>query len=200
MTALALTRPERLASLKPFAATLATLRDVEITSPATETQVREVLARVDRVMKEIEKQRKAEKDPILKAGKELDREYAEALSPIEIASGILRARLGAWLRHLEEKRQEALRLASEASQALDHETANAAIVEVAAAAPAVVAGQYDRHTWSIESIDETILAREYMSPDPVKIRAAIKEADSHGIAPAIVGVVFRREIKTTVRS
>ena len=83
--------------------------------------------------------------------------------------------------------------------ALAHVEANAAIVKVAEAAPAIVAKQFDRYTWAVQHVDESRIPREYMSADARKIQAEIKRADAHGIEPVIEGVTFRREIATTVR-
>ena len=198
-SALTLPRAQRLASIRPVTEAIGAILDVDIDSTETETMAREILATANAVLKAVEDQRVEEKAPLLAATKELDAEYKAAVEPLKRVEGTLRARLEGWLLLLEERRKAALREAQAASLALAHVEANAAIVKVAEAAPAIVAKQFDRYTWAVQHVDESRIPREYMSADARKIQAEIKRADAHGIEPVIEGVTFRREIATTVR-
>jgi hypothetical protein len=192
-------RAQRLASIRPVTESIGAILDVDIDSTEAETTVRELLATANAVLKAVEDQRVEEKAPLLASTKALDAEYKAAVEPLKRVEGVLRARLEGRLLLLEEQRKAALREAQAASLALQHVEANAAIVKVADAAPAIVTKQYDRYTWAVQHVDESRIPREYMSADARKIQAEIKRADAHGIEPVIEGVTFRREIATTVR-
>jgi seryl-tRNA synthetase len=199
VSALTLPRAQRLASIRPVTEAIGAILDVDIDSTETETMAREILAQANAVLKAVEDQRVEETAPLLAATKELDAEYKAAVEPLKRVEATLRARLEGWLLLLEERRKAALREAQAASLALAHVEANAAIVKVSEAAPAVVAKQFDRYTWAVQHVDESRIPRQYMSADARKIQAEIKRADAHGIEPVIEGVTFRREIATTVR-
>jgi len=195
-------RPE-LARVEAYLAQVAILSitDVEITDAESEALTRELMQTIASLNSKLDSERKSEKEPYLRGGKAIDSDYGAVRDRLDNVSGTLRARLSAYLLGLEAVRVEHLRLAANATAALDHAGANAAIVAVEAAQPTgLVKGVTDRYTYSIEGYsDLAAIPLAFMAPDVVKINMVIRDAMRAGIAPVIPGVVFRREIKQTVR-
>lgn len=174
--------------------------ETEITAE-TAPKIRDVIAMAGDIEKKIETRRKAEKQPHLDAGKQIDATHATLAEPITKARDFLKKRLAKYLTALEEQRrkeaEEARRAAEEARRAAEkaaekgpdpfaafdaQEAEQVAVQAVkAASAPVNVAGIEStraaglRSYWLIDVTDGEALVKHFAS-SPALIEEARKIA------------------------
>lgn len=184
-----------LALAESTSARLVTVIDVlPLDTLADETRAADLLRVIATVIADAETERKARKAPHLAAGREVDELFKAPLEKLRALDGKLRGRLAEKAREREEARRAAVLAATTAPNAQE---ANAAL----AAVPEDVRhqGVSERHTWAVESVDLRAVPVEYLAIDMPRVRAEIAEATRAGRAPAVQGIVFRREASVVVR-
>lgn len=166
-------------------------------------KVRDLIAEAGEIEKKVEARRKAEKQPHLDAGKQIDAAHATLVEPITKARDFLKKRLAKYLQALEDKRRaeaaEAARKAEEARKAaeaaaaksrapdpfaaFDAQEAQEQAVEAAraASAPVNIAGHEAtraaglRSYWLVEVTDGEALVKHFAA-SPALIEEARKLA------------------------
>jgi len=183
-------------------------RQVQITDDATYKQAGEVLLQI----KDLRRQVDEAFDPIISKAHEAHREALgqkkRAEAPLVEAEGIMKPRIAAYINEINRKRaEEEARLREEArkaeeekrlQEAINAEAAGqtekaeeilAAPVSIARVRPITeapkVAGVSIQKRWSYRIVDETKIPREYLSPDPAKINAVVREFKGETVIPGV---------------
>ena len=203
MTALAL-RPASLAALasaRGLSETLADVQSVRLVSPEAETKASGLLRLIETASRDLERERKAEKEPHLRAGQDVDAAFRAVSGPLERVAASLRAELARCERARDDARRKALAEASAAARAGDAEKANEAILLAndPVFQPVALEGVAASYSWEIESIDPEKLSREFLMPDVKAIEAYAKAAAARGSDPVLEGVTFTRKVSHVVR-
>lgn len=203
MTALAL-RPASLAvlaSARGLSETLAEVQSVRLVSPEAETKASGLLRLIETASRDLERERKAEKEPHLRAGQDVDAAFRAVSGPLERVAAALRSELARCERARDDARRKALADASAHARAGEAEKANEAILLAndPVFAPVALEGVVASYSWEIENIDPAKLSREFLMPDVKAIEAYAKAAAARGSDPVLEGVSFVRKVSHVVR-
>lgn len=171
-------------------------------TPEREAKAAELLRVLETVDREADEERKARKEPHLRAGQAVDQAYKAARAPLQDLIATIRRRLSEAAQARERRRVEALQAVQVAVQASNPEAANSAALaarEAEAAAP-TTPGVAERWTWELATCVIKAVPEEFLALDMVKVREAIRAADRAGAEPRIPGLTFTRVAQHTVRS
>lgn len=189
--------------------------DVPITSDEQDAKIADFVAKqVMALIDECGDLHKKEKAPYFEAGKIVDRVFLDRKKGLEDLKAICARRSTAWKRAKEEieikKRQEEARVAAEiAAKQPQSQSAQEAAKEAAQAA-AVPAAEITRtrgahggtsslrKKWTFEIVDAKKVPKQYLSPDPAKIKAAIALADDPATLE-IAGIKIFEDASTSFR-
>lgn len=144
--------------------------------------------------KALEELRKSLTKPILESKANVDNRFKPVLGALEALEKLLKDKIAGYTLAQQKARVEVMQASAALYQAGG--TPTAIIPE-----PAQAKGITVRELWDFEVVDENALPREYMTPDPKKIRKAIWYADTPKTPPRpIPGVRFFLKSSVTVRS
>lgn len=173
-----------------------------ITTPEDAAAWSEQASTVKGVLRQVEAARKGEKDPITKAGKDVEAFFAKLAAPLEALSTAL---VGGINRYQQAQLAEQRRKQAEAAER--ERKVAAALEEPAPTPPAPVAPRDAGRVaafgavkasasvkWKGEVIDATQLPRQYLMPNQAAIDAAV-----NGGAREIPGVRIHETVRTAIR-
>lgn len=191
-----------LARIRDLVPTLAGAPVATLDTPEREAKAADLLRILTTLDKDADEERKARKEPHLRAGQAVDEEYRQARAPLQALISALRQGLARAAQERETRRLEALQAITVAVQAQDAAGANSAALaarEVETSAPATP-GVSERWTWEVATCVIAQVPEEFLALDLAKVREAIRAADKAGAKPEIRGLTFTRVAAHTVRT
>ena len=154
-----------------------------------------IMAKINQLMKDLEKERKSLTAPLDKIKKEIMGQEKALVKDLDAEHYRLRITCGEYYTNLQRERElaEQRKRAEEAERQMQNQTAADLFgAESAAIKPAPTVIVPTRATsenakavevWDFEITDETKLDRKFLSPDPSKIRAFLQYAKKMGQTP-----------------
>lgn len=154
-----------------------------------------IMAKINQLMKDLEKERKSLTAPLDKIKKEIMGQEKALVKDLDRAHYHLRVSCGEYYTNLQRERElaEQRKRAEEAERQMQNQTAADLFgAESAAIKPTPTVIVPTRATsenakavevWDFEITDETKLDRKFLSPDPSKIRTFLQYAKKMGQAP-----------------
>ena len=142
-----------------------------ITSDETALEARGTLEEIHEFRKDLENRRVANKDIVLRAGRQIDAAYKPYITVLDFAVTSVKARLTGWAQKVEAERKRAEDEAERIAASEQRDVAPITREVVAAQTSAKVVGKM-REFKDVIIADPALIPREYLVPDMAKIRAA----------------------------
>ncbi len=169
------------------------VKALEILTPEDFTLAAELAKGARANWKRLDERRTAITKPILDSKRRVDDLFKPALVALKEIEDTLKDKIGAYTSS-QRKAQEAEMMTS----AAEHQAGGMPTFEIREV-PTAKGVSVQEH-WDFEIVNPDLVPREYCSPDPAKIRAAIWYADTPRNPPRpIPGIEFKSKIATVVR-
>ena len=161
------------------------IRDLPVTNDAEAAFASEGVQQLKEWHAELEAKRTSITKPINEGLRRLNEEFRPAKRDLEEAERIVKARIAGYLADKQRRNAAAIEAAASAATAEQAEQALATVSPVEAPK-----GTSVRYQWVAEVVDESVLPREYLTPNMAKIVDAVRASDGQVQIP---GVAVRKE-------
>ncbi len=154
-------------------------QDIEITSPEQYAEASDILKTVQLRAKQIEEKRFSYTRPLDDSKNKIMADFKQVLEPLEKFVSELKVKMIAFAKAEQAKRDQEQREIEAAALKEAKETGQSEIVVPVVNEPvkttrSSLASTTIRKTWKGKVVDESLVPREYLSVDQVKINAAIR--------------------------